>query len=98
MKEINKDVIKDCASRLMYEMTDDQICLAEEELKTTLEQVNLINQIKEVENYEPMTFPFDVTTDYLREDEPEITLSRDEALKNAQDVLEGQIRLPKVVG
>ena len=44
-----------------------------------------------------MTFPFDVSTTYMREDVVEEPLSNEEALKNASDVKDGQIRLPKVV-
>ena len=45
-----------------------------------------------------MTFPFECETDFLREDEPTTPLTQEEALRNAKDVVEGQIRLPKVVG
>ena len=41
---------------------------------------------------------FNVTTDYLREDVAETPLTKEEVLSNAKDVLDGQIKLPKVVG
>ena len=41
---------------------------------------------------------FNVTTDYLREDVAETPLTKEEVLANAKDVLDGQIKLPKVVG
>lgn len=44
-----------------------------------------------------MTFPFDVTTTFLREDDVTETISKEEALRNAKDIVEDQIRLPKVV-
>ena len=45
-----------------------------------------------------MTFPFDCTTSYLREDEEsEPMLPLNEVLKNAKDVTANQIKLPKVV-
>ena len=45
-----------------------------------------------------MTFPFDVKATYLREDVASKPLDSKEALKNAEEVTNGQIRVPKVVG
>jgi Asp-tRNA(Asn)/Glu-tRNA(Gln) amidotransferase C subunit len=45
-----------------------------------------------------MTFPFACENSFLREDVAETPLDRDEALKNAGNVQDGQIKLPKVVG
>ena len=44
-----------------------------------------------------MTFPFNCYTDFLREDDETSTISREDALRNAKDVVDNQIRLPKVV-
>ena len=54
-------------------------------------------KIEGLENVEPMTFPFECSTDYLREDVAEEPLPRDEALGNAGSKSDGQIKLPKVV-
>lgn len=98
MKAINKDVLKDAASRLMFDMSDEQYDTLEKEFDIMIKQMKLIGEIPGVDDVEPMTFPFDVATDYLREDEVEETLSKEEVLKNAKDVVDGQIKLPKVVG
>lgn len=98
MKEVNKDVLVDCAERLMFTMSDDQYEMLLEEFFTMIKQMKLIGQNEEVDKYSPMTFPFDVTTDFLREDVPLPPLEKEEALKNAKEVLDGQIKLPKVVG
>ena len=45
-----------------------------------------------------MTFPFDVSTDEMREDVAGECLDKEEVLKNAKDTEQGQIRIPKVVG
>ncbi|MCH5180046.1 MAG: Asp-tRNA(Asn)/Glu-tRNA(Gln) amidotransferase subunit GatC [Erysipelotrichales bacterium] len=98
MKAINKEVLKDAASRLMFDMSEEQYDTLEKEFDIMIKQMKLIGEIPGVDEVEPMTFPFDVATDYLREDEVEETLSKDEVLKNAKDVVDGQIKLPKVVG
>ena len=51
-----------------------------------------------VDEATPMTFPFDVSIDYLRDDVPEEPLKAEDVLKNAGNVKDGQIKLPKVVG
>ena len=98
MKPVNKDVLKVAANKLMFTMDEKQYDTLLQEFHIILEQMEMIGEIEGVDDVEPMTFPFDVTTSYLREDEAEAPLDREEALKNASDVVDGQIRLPKVVG
>ena len=98
MKNINKDVLKDAASRLMFDMSEEQYDTLEKEFDIMIKQMKLIGEIPGVDDVEPMTFPFDVATDYLREDEVTETLNKEDVLKNAKDVVDGQIKLPKVVG
>ena len=98
MKPINKEILRKAANKLMFDMDDSQYETLLNEFSTILSQMELIGKIPHVDDVEPMTFPFDVSTSYLREDVVEQPLDRDEALKNASDVVDGQIRLPKVVG
>ena len=97
MKPVSKEVLKTAASKMMFEMDDNQYDQLIKELNIFLEQVDLIGDIPHIDEVTPMTFPFEVTNSYLREDEVEEPLSQEEALKNASDVKDGQIRLPKVV-
>ena len=98
MKSVNKEVLKEAASKLLFEMTDSEYDTLLEEFKIITKQMELISLIPGVDDAKPMTFPFDASVTYLREDVPDEPLTRDEALKNAKDVVDGQIRLPKVVG
>lgn len=98
MKPVSKSVLKEAAQKLMFEMDEKQYDTLLEEFHTILSQLELIGEIPGVDEVEPMTFPFDVTNSFLREDVVEKPLDRDVALKNASDVVDGQIRLPKVVG
>lgn len=82
----------------MFDMEDSQYNTLIDEFDVVLKQMDLISEIPGVDEVEPMTFPFDVTISYLREDESTNHLTTDEALKNAKEVVDGQIRLPKVVG
>lgn len=98
MKEINKSVLKSASNSLLFDMTDEQYAVLEKEFTILLKQMDLIGQTQGIDDLEPMTFPFDVATDSLREDVPSEPLPRDVALQNAKDVVDGQIKLPKVVG
>ena len=98
MKKVNKDVLKDAANRLYFDMTDDQYETLLEEFDTIQSEFELMGQIVGVDEATPMTFPFDVSIDYLRDDVPEEPLKAEDVLKNAGNVKDEQIKLPKVVG
>lgn len=98
MKKIDKQVLDSAAKSLMFEMSDTELDTLLEEFNIISKQMELIGKIKGVDEAKPMTFPFDVTVNVLREDEPAKSLDREVSLKNASDVVDGQIRLPKVIG
>ena len=97
MKKVTKEVLQESANRIMIRLTDEELNNLLSDFDNIISQMELISNIPGVDDVEPMTFPFDVTSNYLREDEIDKPLSKEEALKNAQDVINGQIRLPKVV-
>ena len=97
MKNIDKETLKTAANKLMFEMSEEQYNNLLNEFGIITTQMELIGKIEGVDNASPMTFPFDVTSTYIREDEATEPLDRDVALKNAKDVVDGQIRLPRVV-
>lgn len=97
MKNINKETLKMAANKLMFDMSEEQYNHLLNEFDVIVSQMNLIGKIEGVDNATPMTFPFDVTSTKLREDVATTPLDRDVALKNAKDVVDGQIRLPRVV-
>ncbi len=82
----------------MFDMKEEEYQVLVGEFEDLQQQMKIIDKIEGWENVEPMTFPFQCTTTFLREDVEGETLSRDEVLKNAKDVVDGQIKLPKVVG
>lgn len=98
MKKVTLEVLKESAHKLLFDMSDAEYKTLLEEFNVITEQMEIISTIKGVDQLEPMTFPFECSTSYLREDVPSIPLSQEDALKNAHDVVGGQIRLPKVVG
>lgn len=97
MKEINLEVLHDAANRLLFTMSEQEYKTLLDEFGILTKQMDTIGKIEGLDSYEPMTFPFDCSTSFLREDEPETPLSREEALKNAGSVQDNEIKLPKVV-
>ena len=97
MKTVTKEVLKTTANKLMFDMSDEQYDNLVKEFDILIKQMNLIGEIEGVDAAEPMTFPFEVTNDYLREDIATAPENKEEILKNASDVVDGQVRLPKVV-
>ena len=98
MKTINKDVLKDAANRLLFDMKDSEYDTLLSEFDSIQHQLSLMGKIEGVNETTPMTFSFDVSIDFLRGDEPEDPLAFDDVLKNAGEVKDEQIKLPKVVG
>ncbi len=98
MVKYDIELLKNCANNLMFDMSNEQYELLLKEFDVITKQMEVLGEIDGLENVSPMTFPFDVTTSYLREDIPEEGLDKKEVLRNAKDVVEGQIKLPKVVG
>jgi Asp-tRNA(Asn)/Glu-tRNA(Gln) amidotransferase C subunit len=98
MKPINLPLLKDASTRLLFTMTDAQYDLLIIEFDILLKQMALIGEISGVDDTTPMSFPFTVTTSHMRKDEVGGTLTQVEALKNAASQIDGQIKLPKVVG
>ena len=97
MKEVTKEVLIDASNRLLFTMSDSEFNLLLEEFEIIKKQMDLMGHIEGVDDVEPMTFPYEVEVSYLREDSSKEVISKEEALKNAKNVKDGQIKLPKVV-
>jgi aspartyl-tRNA(Asn)/glutamyl-tRNA(Gln) amidotransferase subunit C len=98
MKKIDKALLLDASTRLMFVMTDQQYEVLINEFDILLKQMALIGKIDGVDALTPMTFPFPLKSQGLRIDEVGLTLTQQEATRNAHHVSDGQIKLPKVVG
>lgn len=98
MKKIDKTLLLDASTRLLFVMTDTQYEVLIQEFDILLKQMALIGKIEGVDHVAPMTFPLQNETMQLREDVPSPSLSQTQATQNATFVSEGQIKLPKVVG
>ena len=97
VKPVNKEVLKEAANKLMFDMSDKEYETLIEEFEIITKQMELIGEIPGVDDVEPMTFPFEVTNDYLRDDVIEETITKEDALKNSKRKKGDYIVLPRVV-
>ena len=97
MKEYNIAVLKDAANRLLIDMSESEYETLLSEFNIVTKQMKSLNENIELDKIEPMVFPYEVYTTELREDIAKEPLTREEALKNSQRKVGGQIKLPKVV-
>lgn len=101
MKEVNKEILKDAANRLMFDMKDEEYDTLLKEFEIIIKQLKLMDDIEGIENVEPMSFPYiDESFSLLRNDEAvkETLVKKEEMLNNAKETKDGQVKLPKVVG
>lgn len=98
MKAIDKKTLKDCGKRMMFDLTENELDKLQETLTTISSQLQQADNVEGIEEAKPMAFPYICEMSYLREDVADKGINRDELFSNTKDVVDGQIRLPKVVG
>jgi aspartyl/glutamyl-tRNA(Asn/Gln) amidotransferase C subunit len=98
MKPINRPLLLDASTRLLFTMTDEQYDVLIQEFDVLLKQMSLIGKIAGVDALAPMTFPLPVSVTTMRDDQVQPSLTQAETVQNASRHLQGQIQLPKVVG
>ena len=97
MKPVSKEVLKTTANSLMFDMTDAEYDDLLSDFALLCEQMKIFDEIEGLDDAEMMVFPFEVTNSFLREDDVTSMISKTDALKNCEDVEDGQVRLPRVV-
>jgi aspartyl/glutamyl-tRNA(Asn/Gln) amidotransferase C subunit len=98
MTKITKDVINECATNLMFKITDEELNTTLDEFDSIIKQMSFLANIKDIDKVEPMTFPTDEIHTYLRDDVPCESMPVEEELKMVPSRLGNQVKLPKVVG
>lgn len=94
---IDKSKLKDYANKLMFDMDDSEYTTLQEEFDIILKQMDLIGNIPNISDVEPMTFPFYNEDVSLREDEVGDYLTTSEVLENADHQVNDQVKVPRVV-
>ena len=92
----DKEYFRKLAKQLMFDLTDEEASAIVKEFDTLNKQLALLDAV-DTKGVEPMIFPFEVETTFLRDDEETNCITQEDALKNVDQSLEGHFRLPRVV-
>lgn len=97
MNEIKDSAyFKKLAKQLMFELSDEEANDIVKEFDVLNSQMELLDAVN-TDGVEPMVYPFEDETVFLRMDVVSHTISQEDALKNVEKKLEGHFMLPKVV-
>lgn len=94
---ISIEKLKNYAEKLEFTMEESEYKTLQSEFDILLKQVDLIDNIDGIKDYEPLDFPFSLDDAYLREDEVSMSISVEDALSNCKDVKDNRVSVPKVV-
>lgn len=96
MEKFSAEYFRKLANDLKFDLSDEEIEDLKRDFAEVEKQVDLFDAI-DTAGVEPMVYPFEAETIFLREDAEADTLPQNDALKNAADVRMGHVHVPKVV-
>ena len=94
---ITKEKLKNYAGKLMFDMKDEEYETLLNEFDVILKQMDLIGNIENISEVDPMTFPFEIEDVELRSDDESRNIEIEDALSNTGSKKGREIRVPKVV-
>ncbi len=94
---MNKETLKSLAHNLLFDMKDEEYETLSKEFDIILKQMKLIESIPNIEEVEPMFYPFPLEDVEMREDEVTERMSTEDLLQNASSYEYDMIKVPKVV-
>ena len=97
MRKFKKELVIDYAEKLLIGLDENEINMVLNEFEEIDKNINLINQIENISNVEPMTHTLDNFYYELDEDEIEESLEIDDILKNCSNHISNEVRVRKVV-
>jgi len=95
--ESKEEMLKKLGLKTMFNISDAEMAELVEEYDVFMNHVAVLEEI-DTEGIEPLAYPYEIETSFLREDEPIDIISLEDALSNAKSVQDNQIKVPKVVG
>lgn len=95
--ESKEEMLKKLGLKTMFNISDGEMPELVDEYDIFMNHVAVLGEI-DTEGIEPLAYPYEIETTFLRDDEPIDIISLEDALSNAKSVQENQIKVPKVVG
>jgi len=98
MGKFTKEKVNDLADNLLIGLSEEETEMVLKEFEKIDENLNLINEIENLSDVEPMTHCLDDFYYELREDVIEESVPCEYLLQNSDRIKENEIEVPKVVG
>lgn len=98
MSKFTKEMVDDYADKLLIGLTEEENKQVLDEFEIIDKTIDLINDIPNINEVEPMTHTLDNFVYELREDVVEDSVPIEELLQNCDKVKDREVRVPKVVG
>lgn len=98
MSKFTKELVDSYADKLLIGLTDEENKLVLKEFDVIEANMEIIANIPNIQEVEPMTHALDDFTYELREDESDDSIPVEELLKNCDRYEGREIEVPKVVG
>lgn len=97
MAKFTKEMVTDYADKLLIGLTEEETKMVLDEFEIIDKNIDIINEIPNIENIEPMTHCLDNFVYELREDVVEESVDIDDLLSNCDDHIDDEVKVPKVV-
>ena len=98
MSRFTKEMIDEYADKLLIGLTSEENKMVLDEFEAIDKNCDIVNEIPNISEVEPMTHCLDDFVVELRDDEAEDSVPIEDLLKNADETSDREIELPKVVG
>jgi len=98
MSKFTKEMVEDYADKLLIGLTDVEAQRVLDEFEFIDSNIDLINEIPNISEIDPMTHCLDDFIYELSEDIVEESTLLEDILANSDQVIEREIAVPKVVG
>lgn len=98
MQKFTKEMVDDYADKLLIGLTEEENKMVLDEFEIIDATIDMINEIPNIENVEPMTHALDDFEYVLREDEPEESVPIEDLFANCDDHTDREVQVPRMVG
>jgi aspartyl-tRNA(Asn)/glutamyl-tRNA(Gln) amidotransferase subunit C len=95
-EEISKDTLEYISKLALLDLKEEEKSKLVKQLSEILVYFNKLDDI-DTENVKPTTHPIEGLQNVFREDIPKKSMSKEEALKNAQHKKDGYFKAPKIL-
>ena len=96
--KFTKEMVDDYAEKLLIGLTEEENKMVLEEIEVIDQNINIINEIKDIDKVEPMTHCLDDFVYELRDDVVEESCKIEDILSNCDEHTDREVEVPKVVG